>query len=143
MTAVRKDQTKIAAQAERKLAMVRADAISAINEAAAKARLRYITDLPGQQMIYLAKQDEATAYLAANHEPATLAAFPFLAAEVGITAPTAYELAQIWLNMAALWISVATQIERQRMVEIKLIQSMTDAEAVITASPSEMRRFVP
>lgn len=67
------------------LAEARATAHAALATRIAAARSALITDLPGQQMIYLAKEAEARAFLA---DPAPdLAAYPLLAAEVGLTAP--------------------------------------------------------
>lgn len=42
-----------------------------------------------------------------------------LAAEVGITAPSAYELAQLWANMALLWRGIAARIEAIRLAAIR------------------------
>lgn len=87
----------------------RADLAAAV----AEARAAYITTLPGQQMIYMAKEAEARAYVA---DPAPdLANYPLLSAEVGITAPDAWQLAQIWLALADLWRNAAAQIEAWRL----------------------------
>ena len=79
-------------------------------------------------MIYLAKEAEAVRYLAET--PATLDGYPMLAAEVGITAPTAYELAQLWVNMSDLWRGIAAQIETARLGAIYQIETAPDAAAV-------------
>lgn len=95
------------------LAAAKARAQADLAAAVAEARAAYITTLPGQQMIYLAKEAEARAYVA---EPAPdLANYPLLSAEVGITAPDAWQLAQIWLALADLWRQAAAQIEAMRL----------------------------
>ncbi|MCU0948287.1 MAG: hypothetical protein MUF47_08560 [Porphyrobacter sp.] len=107
-------------------------AMRRINEAAGQARQRFITDLPGQEMIYKAKLNEAQAYLAAG-EPEDLTGYPLLAAEVGITTQTAYQLAVIWLWMAEIWIQAAAQIEAIRLSGIAAVQSAQDIEGVSAA----------
>ena len=102
----------------------RADLAAAV----AEARAAYITTLPGQQMIYLAKEAEARAYIA---DPAPdLANYPLLSAEVGITAPDAWQLAQIWLAMADLWCNAAAQIEAWRLGAAAAIDAARSVAAV-------------
>lgn len=110
------------------LARVKARAVARVNDAASSLRGHYITVIPGQEMIYLAKEAEAVRYL--SETPTTLDGFPMLAAEVGITAPTAYELAQLWANMSALWRGIAAQIETARLGAIYQIETAPDAAAV-------------
>ena len=100
----------------------------------AAARTGFITDLPGQEMIYLGKEDEARRWLAASAP--VLVDYPFLAAEVGITAATPGELAALWLAMAAAWRSVAAQIEAARMTAVGAIGAAGtagEAEAAVGA----------
>jgi hypothetical protein len=89
------------------------------------ARAQLITDLPGQDMVYLAKEAEARAWV--SEATPDIADYPLLSAEVGITAPDADQLAQLWLNMAALWRSTAAQLEALRL----------SAQAAIAAAESE------
>lgn len=92
------------------------------------SRVQMITDLPGQDMIYLAKEAEARAWV--NAVAPDLADYPLLAAEIGITAPDADQLAQLWLNMAALWRAAAAQLEALRLT--------TQAAIASAASPEEI-----
>ena len=110
------------------LERVKARAVARVNEAASSLRGQYITVIPGQEMIYLAKEAEAVRYLAET--PSTLDGFPMLSAEVGLTAPTAYELAQLWVNMSDLWRGIAAQIETARLGAIYQIETAPDAAAV-------------
>ena len=103
--------------------------------AAARAfslRQHYITVIPGQEMIYLAKEAEAVRYLA--EAPETLTEYQMLSAEVGVTAPTAYELAQLWANMSALWRQVAATIEHIRLSAIYAVEAAPDADAITAAT---------
>lgn len=72
-----------------------------------------VTSLPGQDMVYLRKEHEAGLYLQ-DPDP-DMANYPLLEAEVGITAETAYQLAQLWLNMSQIWRTAAAQLERYRL----------------------------
>jgi len=96
----------------------RADAVAAINQRAGAVRALFVTDITAQQMIYQAKEAEARRYVAASPEPATLDGYPWLAAEVGSTAPTAMGLAMLWLSMAGMWTVIGTSIEQIRMGHI-------------------------
>ena len=101
-----------------------------------------VTELPGQEMVYLRKEQEALAFLA-DPDP-VITEYPLLKAEIGITAPTAYQLAQIWINMSSLWRTAAAQLEAYRlgiaaqidaattMAQLDLIEaSFNPAEAVV------------
>ena len=110
------------------LAVCKALAIARINAASGLARQRYITTSPGQDMIYIAKEREALAFLAASTDDLTT--YPLLAAEVGVTALTAWELAQVWANVSVYWRAVAAQIEGVRMRALVQIETASDPKAV-------------
>lgn len=101
------------------VAEARKQAVAAINQHAGQVRTLFITELPAQQMIYLAKEAEALAYLAAT--PADLGQYPLIAAEVGITADTALALAQLWVGTANQWRALAANIEAIRLGHIKML----------------------
>jgi len=109
---------------QRKLALL------AIRDGVGAVRRLFITDLPGQEMVYMAKESEARAYAAMATAPADLTGFPLLAAEVGITAPTAADLSALWLTMAAAWRMVAAQIEPLRLT--------ANAAVIAATSPSQI-----
>lgn len=103
------------------LAQAKATARAALSAHIEAARAALITDLPGQSMIYLAKEAEARAWLA---DPMPdLADYPMLSAEVGITAPDADSLAQLWLNMAVLWRGAAAGLEALRLSTAAAIEA--------------------
>jgi hypothetical protein len=113
------------------LLALKREVVAKINARAGAARATFITVLPGQDMLYLEKRGEAVAYVAANPDPTTLGGFPLLAAEVGpgLTAPTAYQLAQIWLYMGEQWKLAAGQIETARLGAVYAVEAAaTEAE---------------
>ena len=100
----------IAAEA---LATAKAAARARLSTTITAARSAVITVLPGQDMIYQAKEAEARAWIA---DPAPdLTNYPLLSAEIGLTAPDAHSLAQLWLNMAQLWRQAAAELEALRL----------------------------
>lgn len=127
-----RDAEQVEADAAADLAAAKSAAVAAVNGAAGLARLRFVTDAPGQSMTYAAKQAEALAWIAAA-QPADLTDYPWLAAEVGITAPTAAALASLWLTMAAQWAAAGSQIEAVRMTAISAIGAATTEAETLAA----------
>lgn len=124
--------------AEREAAMLakaRAEAGGRINAQVGMLRKRIYTDIPGQDALYLEKRAEAVTYIAAAREggePATLTDFPLLENETGITAPSAWQLAQLWLNRSSQFKRVGAATERLRMRALIALESATDAETIQT-----------
>ena len=100
---------QVAADATAALEAARTAALARGLEMRAAARLLYITDIPGQDAIYQAKLEEARAYVL-DADPAA-ADYPLIWSEVGVTAPTAAEVAQVFLNLNAMWKSAAALID--------------------------------
>lgn len=124
--------------AAERLAAARRDGIDLINTEAGRLRSLFLTDIPGQQLVYQDKEREAVRYMAEVDAAATpdLTTYHWLPKEVGITAPTAYEIVQIWLNMAALWRWIGPLIEEVRLATIAQIEGTSDLliiEAATTA----------
>jgi hypothetical protein len=86
---------------------------------------------PGKDAVYARKVDEAVAWRAAG-EPVDLTPYPHIAAETGITAPTAADLVALWEAMAAAWIAASAQVEAVEQSALKAIREAADA-AVIDA----------
>lgn len=113
------------------LAEVRRTAIAEVNDIAGQARRAMITWIPGQEMLYLAKEAEARAWQA---DPApVLADYPLISAEIGITAATAGDLAALWLTMGAQWRAAAAQIETARLGTVKAIEDAADKVTIDAA----------
>lgn len=110
-----------AARAAR-LERAKAEAVEAINTAIGAARARHITVIPAQDMIYMAKEAQARAYLA-SEDPDDA---PLLAVEIGITAPTLYEVAQTVINLADIWRTLAVMLEGLRLGAITAVNAATD-----------------
>ena len=108
----------------------RGDVMSALNRSIQQQRTAFVTDLPGQDMIYLRKEDEGRQYIALATEPETLDDFPMIAAEVGITAPTAYQVAVIWVQLASMWVAAAAQLEHYRLSTGAEIAAAADFDAL-------------
>lgn len=115
----------------RDLDEVKESAIAEVNAQIGRARQTFITVLPGQDMIYLRKEAEARAYLAAS-DP-TLADYPMISAEVGVTAETAYQVAQVWIYMTQSWQAVAASLEAIRLTATNAIAAAADEAAVAVA----------
>jgi hypothetical protein len=116
------------------LTSAKAAAHAAVEAAVSAIRRAFVTDLPAQEMIYLAKEAEARAWQAATDPD--LADYPFMQAEVGLTAATPAALAALWITMAGQWRAVAAQIEAARMTATAAIGAATtpaEAEAAVAA----------
>jgi hypothetical protein len=124
---------------------IRITAASELKQAVAEKRQMFITSLPGQGGIYREKRVEATQYLAADPEPADLSDYPFLLAETGITAPTAYELSQLWLNLNTLGIATAAGFEKVRMTAMYAFaeaESVNEIETIMTTAKADLISLV-
>ncbi len=120
-----------AAMAAAQLTRARTQLVERVNRMAGDLRRRIYTDIPGQDALYLEKRAEALAYVAATlaqggTEPALLDAYPLLASEVGITAPSAWQLAQLWLNRSDQFKRVGAATEQARMRAIAAIATAPD-----------------
>lgn len=143
---IKRNPEAIAGRKAQVLADQKAAAIADINKAVGEIRLRFITDLPGQQIIYARKESEARTYLALDKQPENLSGFPLLAAEVGLTAPDAYQLAQLWLNMSDQWAYVASVLENARLatgIAVSICQSVEQIEATLLSFTTSMARGFP
>lgn len=107
------------------------EAIQKVNELVDQVRRVFITPIIGQEMIYMEKEAEARLYLA---DPApNLAQYPFIASEAGITAPTAYEVAQMYINLGAQWRVVGSMLEQVRLGSIGAIEGATTLSQINAA----------
>jgi hypothetical protein len=144
MITVRRDPAARAARDAARFAAAQAAARDRINRLAGEARRPFITDIAGQEMIYLGKEAEARAYLA---DPAPDPAdYPMLMAEVGLTAATPGQLAQLWLQMGAIWRQVAAAIEGARMTALIAVDAAATESAIdaaVTGMTASMEALNP
>ncbi len=115
-------------KASKALEEAKAKALALVTGKISAARAVLMTDLIGQDMIYMAKEQEAKEWQALAHPD--LADFPLLSAEVGITASTADELAALWLTMANQWRQTAASLEAIRLKAKTDINDAASPEAV-------------
>ncbi|WP_277022283.1 hypothetical protein [Paracoccus hibiscisoli] len=120
------------ADIEAELVAARLRSVAAINAASGPIRRLYVTDIPGQEALYLMKEAEARAWVASANPDATH--FPLIAAEVGITAPTAGEVAQVYLNLAGIYTAAAAQLETVRLGHIAQAEAAPTPEAAAAVS---------
>lgn len=103
-------------------------------------RQQFITDIAGQQMIYAEKENEATQFLNADPEPSSVAGweadYPFIAGEVGTTGETAFEVAQIYMNLSAQWRVAGAFLEKLRIEANTAIEDATSEAGVEAAMQS-------
>lgn len=85
------------------LFLLKLRAHQALDACAGQVRLRYITDVPGQQAVYMTKLQQAQAYLVARALDADAAVPPYLAAEAGATGESALQVATAITGLATVW----------------------------------------
>jgi len=112
----------------------RAAALAKLNAEMSAVRILFITDIPGQQMIYSGKEAEAQAYLSLATDPLTLDEYPFIAREVGTTTgATAREVAQTFAAMATAWRYLGSTLEQIRIITKDALNA-AQSEAEIVAA---------
>ncbi|MFD1792066.1 hypothetical protein ACFSE0_10500 [Ochrobactrum teleogrylli] len=118
------------------------DALTAIKDAlkrqvdagAEAERLKYITPGAGQAMTYQQKVTEAQAFKAASNPQAS--DYPILSSEVGITAETLSEVADVVLTAFAQWQQIGAMIESIRLGakrDIDAAEDEAEARAIVDA----------
>lgn len=122
-------KAELAQRATARLAAAREAAIARINARTDAFRRRYYTVIAGQDALYLEKRTEALAYVREADqagEPATLTDYPLIEGEIGVTAPSAWQLAQVWLNMSAQFLAIGAATESPRQIANNAIALATD-----------------
>jgi hypothetical protein len=117
------------------LAELQAQALEQIDQAAGAARLRYITEVPGQQAVYLSKEAQARQFKAAGYP--TGAVPPYVAAEVQAMGEwaTPQQAADAILAIADRWQGeLSPRIERERLRGKWAVQAAGTAAAVQTSA---------
>ena len=132
------------------LAPLRAAAVARINTAAGAIRARFATQIPAQDMIYLEKAAEArrflTAYPAIEDDPGPIdpdpvLGYPFIAAEIGITAGTGWEVAQYYVAGAALFRQAGAAIDGIRLGYGKAAELATTPAGIAAAEAAATAAF--
>ncbi|MBI4804472.1 MAG: hypothetical protein HY795_04470 [Desulfovibrio sp.] len=107
---------------------IRSSAEATIDAQADALLAPYMTLTPGRAMTYMAKEAQATAFLAAtNPNPAD---YPLIAGEVGITADTPKAVAETILSMSRAWHAMGALIETVRLTAKKRVREAQTPDAV-------------
>jgi len=122
----------LAAQAERLVEQLRAEALRAIDAGAEAMRLRFITPGSGQALSYLQKAAEADAYVAAGR-PADTGAYLLLEGEAAGRGITVSALADEVRATRDAWAGVAGTIEGVRKAGKDAVTAAVDAAGVDAA----------
>ncbi|MCJ8142981.1 hypothetical protein MKI84_08630 [Ancylobacter sp. A5.8] len=120
------------------LAALKAALLAGIDEAAEHERMRYVTAGAGQAMEYQQAAAEAESLLAAiaadpEHEPAS-AAYPMLAASIGIDGETLAAVAITVAAMHAQWRAIGSAIRAARLAAKAAVMSADTANAARAAA---------
>jgi len=107
------------------------EALAHVMSEIARLRRRMVTDLPGQEMLYLRKETQARDYVLTQ-----TGSHPLIEAEVGITAPTKDEVAQVILNLAYQWEQMAQFMEQTRLSANAVIRAAITVQEVDVAKAS-------
>lgn len=105
--------------------------IEKINRECGELRKKFITSIPGQDMIYQAKEAEATSFLMDNQP--NYIDYPLLSAEVGITGESIYQVAQIIMHMSSMLRRVAAGLEKVRLGGIKRVEDAATIDSIDAA----------
>lgn len=105
---------------------------AAIDAGAEAFRLQFITSGAGQAMAYQEKYEEASLLM---REPAVDdSEIPHIIAEVGITAPTKEEVAQVILNLQSIWKGISAKIEKTRLTAKDAVDAAKSAAEINSAA---------
>ncbi|QGA56148.1 hypothetical protein [Brucella sp. 2280] len=116
------------------LDQIKMDIKYTIDSAAEGERLKYITPGAGQAMTYSQKVVEAQAFKVASDPQA--ADYPILSSEVGITAATLAEVADVVIAAFRQWQQIGAVIEGIRLGAKRDVEAATDeaaARAIVDA----------
>ncbi|MEM4258035.1 MAG: hypothetical protein QXL17_02645 [Candidatus Thermoplasmatota archaeon] len=107
-------------------------ALAEIDITAGTIRLKYITEVYGQEQVYIEKANEALDYVIDNC-PIDLTFYPFIAAEVDATGMHPRDVANNILQQRSEWIKHMVKIERVRLKgksEIRKTSNIKDVNTI-------------
>lgn len=121
----------------RTLAEARRQATLRVNLAAGQSRVKYFTNIPGQEITYVEKQNEAKAYQAVVDAGGTPVPtdYPICNAEAGTTGYTLAEVIAQVQTAAAQMTTVGAQIEATRRGAIVEAQQADTLDAIDAINP--------
>lgn len=117
------------------IAFIRLRAKAAVDAAAGQIRLRYVTDVQGQQMVYLTKLNQAVAYIAAyTADPGMAVAGPYISAEATVRGITHLAMAALVIAQNAGWNDVIGPAIEAARIAGKLAIDAASTEATVEAA---------
>jgi hypothetical protein len=108
---------------------VKESSLVLIDSYAGLARQRYLTTVPGQDISYATKLEEAKAYIAAGY-PSDASPYPWVALEAAATGDTPAERADFILATANYWNTKGAEIEAARITGKQNVNAATTIAAV-------------
>lgn len=119
------------------LSTIKAKASIAIDAAAERTRLKYVTPGDGMQLTYREKLDQAEEVAAGGQAAADAMSaqdaashYPVLSASIGIEASSLWGASQLVISRYAAWAQIARAIELRRLTAKKAINEATTIQAV-------------
>jgi hypothetical protein len=106
---------------------IRARVATEVDARAGATRLKFITVSPGQEATYIAKLDDAKAFVAAGY-PEDASAFIWISAEAAATGATPTQVADLIIYTAGLWSQVGAAIEGARQAAKIAISAGNEAQ---------------
>lgn len=100
-----------------------------INNAISQQRNQYLTNIPGQVMVYTSKYNEASKFIADMTDPLPVGwelDFPFIASEMGIYNNDPWQVAQTFLNMSAITNAALAELEETRQEGLHMVAACSD-----------------
>lgn len=127
---------------KKNIVLRRDKAAKKIESKADEIRARFAT--PGKHVIYEKKYQEALKYIAAivqNAPPPDLKKYPYIKREVGLTAPTPLQVAQLWVSMSESLDQVAPLIEEVSLrgkYAVKSAQSQDEIDEIVLVTVDQL-----
>lgn len=104
-----------------------------IDKKAGDVRLKYITDVPGQQATYQMKSEECRQIKQLGlSDTDDLTYFPLVRAEMKVTGLTCTQVVNMILGIEAQWKFLAAAIEEARRMGKQSVMAQTDINMVLT-----------
>jgi len=107
----------------------REQAFTKIDDAAGRARSRYVTTSPGQDAVYTLKAADAESYKSKGY-PHDTTKYKFIEAEMAATGMSAKDVADMLIQIKSQWILLAAGIEQVRLSGKNLIKTKTTKEEI-------------
>lgn len=124
----------------RDLEIMRRPAMKEICAVIGRQREKWVTQIPGQETVYQIKLEEGIAHLA-DPDP-DMADYPLLNAELGVTADTAAEVAQVYVNLNAIRKQALADLEKVRLTAVNAVENAT-SQAEIDAALATLYASLP